>query len=114
MRRYSVVRGTDLRMSQHQRLEYVEGRGVAFLVNNAHTIAHVVIGDDPDTYIRSKIPGWLKGTIDGYFHKWLKDRFDWILGISEFEIKTVKPAENHFGTTRKYRNYQKKNTDAAS
>ncbi len=109
MQRYIIKRGVDLRMRQEEKLDYISGSsGCAFLVNNAHTLVHIVIASDPEVTIRVKIPGWLKGTFEGYFNRWILKRFDWILGTQVSVPKTPKAKVIDFHTERKYRNAQKR------
>ena len=71
-----VKRFVSLRGGFWDRVEEARTMGETIIfVNQAHTLAHVHFDSVDGDYVRAKIPAWLKGTHDHYFHQWCIRRF---------------------------------------
>ena len=103
-----IKRGLDLRLTQDERLFYAQTHSLVILVNNAHTIAHGIIGDDPEMLIRVKLPSYLKGTHDNYLAKFLKNKVHWLLAVKPVVTPPPLAIEEEFITRRRYRNYRRR------
>lgn len=76
-----VRRGLDLRMTQEDRMFYARPNTVVVLVNNAHTLCHIVLAEDPEFSGRRRIPKYLKGVTDDHLESFMRAKFDWLLSV---------------------------------
>lgn len=103
-----IKRGLDLRLRLDEKQEYAQPMALVVLVNNAHTIAHGILAEDPDLLIRTRLPSWLKGASDTFLEKYLTKKYDWLL-VTQVKPKPEPVAkERDFLTRRRYRNYERK------
>jgi hypothetical protein len=106
--RLHIERGLDLRLKQEEKIMYSRPDALVVLVNNAHTIAHAILSEEPDMLVRVKLPSYLKGTADIYLYKFLKTRFAWLLHTKVVTFPPPIPIEEEFHTSRKYRSFRRR------
>lgn len=104
MKTYEVKRGVDLRQPVEEKKTYSDA-DVVFLVNNSHTLVHVVFAWSEGNF-RERVPGWLKGVHDGYLEKYLVKRYDWLLfGDAPESQAPPKARKTDFKSIRRYKRY---------